>query len=197
MKMGGGEVEAVSIPQTIHPPLPSTHKPLPPVCSWNWRLRADLAMLHWFGYLKLRLSAFIKIWSRRSGGPGWFELTGLTPDTRYLPPDALRSSCTGLIGSDRRSKWKMLMTDYVSRMLPALADIIKGFRAGWGGGTRRWLAIQYQDVRDGWSWTKGNTKPCSTCVQLFGSGWTIFSYEVMINSFIPVFFCIKTVSLSE
>lgn len=68
-----------------------------------------------------------------SGLGGWFELTGLTPDTRYLPPSALRSSDTSLMGSDRLSEWEMLMTDHVSEMLPALQLISSkalGGRAG-------------------------------------------------------------------
>lgn len=60
-------------------------------------------------------------------------MTGLTPDTRYLPPSALRSSDTSLMGSDRLAEWEMLMTDHVSEMLPVLQLISSkalGGRAG-------------------------------------------------------------------
>lgn len=63
--------------------MPIVHKPLPSLC--NWKSACWPCMLHWFRYLKPRLSAFIKM--RRVLG-GCFDLTGLTPDTRYLPPCA-------------------------------------------------------------------------------------------------------------
>lgn len=56
-------------------------------------------------------------------------------DTRHqVPPplDALRSSDASLIGTDRLSEQKMLMTDNVSEMLRAQADIIRGFGGGVG-----------------------------------------------------------------
>lgn len=60
----------------------------------------------------------------------WFELTGLTPDTRY-PPLCSEASSRTLMGSDIEPEWEMLMADHVGKMLPAVHLILS---IGLGGG---------------------------------------------------------------
>lgn len=119
---------------TLVPPSPPPAAPeaLPPSLQWEVACCVDLAMLHWFACTELKLSACIKMGSGLEGA--WFELTGLTPDTRY-PPLCSEASSRTLMGSDIEPQWEMLMDDHVSKMLPAVHLILS---IGLGGAWREW-----------------------------------------------------------
>lgn len=107
-------------------------------CSWH----PPPSMLHWFRYLKLRLSAFIKTGSGLGAALAW-RVWHQTPGTF---PRVLRSSDTRLMGSDRVPERKMLTNKHVSKMLLALHWCYQRvWGEGWACG--RWLNIQ------GWWWS--------------------------------------------
>lgn len=113
---------------------PIVHKPLLSLC--NWMSACWPYMLHWFRYLKLRLSAFIKM-GRGLGVALTWRVWHQTPGTF---PCVLRSTDTRLMGSDRLSERKMLMNEHVSKMLLVLHWY---YQRVWGSDVcGRWLNTQ-------------------------------------------------------
>lgn len=105
--------------------IPIVLKALFSFCNWNsacWP-----CMLHWFRYLKLRLSAFIKMGRGLGVALTWW-VWHQTPGTF---PRVLRSTDIRLMGPDMLSEGKMLMNESVSKMLLVLHWY---HQRGWGKG---------------------------------------------------------------
>lgn len=145
-------------------------------------------MLHWFACSELKLSACIKMGSGLEGA--WFELTGLTSDTRY-PPLCSEASSRTLMGSDMDPEWEMLMADHVRKMLPAVHLILsiglgvhgESGDCGWGQ-CKSWTDEAWKSIHKGY--LQEVHKNVSLAVAIQCVSWCCFqsfriSYQIEIG----------------